>query len=67
MTVVCTVDQCPWKVTARAIGDSNIVHVHTFRNVHNHSLEDVSSSQPLIRSNSANLMFDDVIRSTPNY
>ncbi|RVW61547.1 hypothetical protein CK203_066201 [Vitis vinifera] len=25
MTVVCTVTKCPWKVTARAIGDSNIV------------------------------------------
>ncbi|KAL6310773.1 hypothetical protein AAG906_007416 [Vitis piasezkii] len=67
MTIVCTVAQCPWKVTARAIGDSKIVQVHTFRNVHNHSLEDVSSSQPLVRSNRASLVIDDVIRSTPNY
>ncbi|RVW69317.1 hypothetical protein CK203_062749 [Vitis vinifera] len=67
MTVVCTITQCPWKVIARAIGDSKIVQVHTFRNVHNHSLEDVSSSQPLIRSNRASLVIDDVIRSTPNY
>ena len=67
MTVVCTITQCPWKVTAHAIGDSKIVQVHTFRNVHNHSLEDVSSSQPLIRSNRASLVIDDVIRSTPNY
>nr|CAN70985.1 hypothetical protein VITISV_040673 [Vitis vinifera] len=67
MTVVCTVDQCPWKVTTRAIGDSKIVQVHTFHNVHNHSLEDVSSSQPLIRSNRASLMIDDVISCTPNY
>ncbi|RVW62980.1 hypothetical protein CK203_059295 [Vitis vinifera] len=67
MTVVCTITQCPWKVTARAIGDSKIVQVHTFRNGHNHSLEDVSSSQPLIRSNHASLVIDDVIRSTLNY
>ena len=25
MTVVCTITQCPWKVTAREIGDSKIV------------------------------------------
>ncbi|KAL6322753.1 hypothetical protein AAG906_018634 [Vitis piasezkii] len=25
MTVVCTIEDCPWKITARAIGDSNIV------------------------------------------
>ena len=67
MTVVCTVDQCPWKVTARAIGDSKIIQVHTLCNVHNHSLEDVSSSQPLVKSNRASLVIDDVIRSTPNY
>ncbi|RVW78636.1 hypothetical protein CK203_046747 [Vitis vinifera] len=47
MTVVCTIEDCPWKITARAIGDSNIVQVHTFRNVHNHCLEDVALSQPL--------------------
>ncbi|XP_034674228.1 uncharacterized protein LOC117905411 [Vitis riparia] len=67
MTVVCTVAQCPWKVTARAIGDSNIVQVHTFHNHHNHSLEDVAACQPLVRSNRASLLIDDVIRSTPNY
>eukprot|EP00261_Vitis_vinifera_P038379 XP_019079622.1 PREDICTED: uncharacterized protein LOC109121562 [Vitis vinifera] len=67
MTVVCTVTQCPWKVTARAIGDSNIIQVHTFHNHHNHSLEDVAACQPLVRSNRASLLIDDVIRSTPNY
>ncbi|XP_010659540.3 uncharacterized protein LOC104881341 [Vitis vinifera] len=67
MTVVCTVTQCPWKVTARPIGDSNIVQVHTFHNHHNHSLEDVVACQPLVRSNRASLLIDDVIRSTPNY
>ena len=64
MTVVCTVAQCPWKVITRAIRDSKIVQVHTFCNVHNHSLEDVSSSQPLVKSNRASLVIDDIIRST---
>ncbi|RVW94875.1 hypothetical protein CK203_034615 [Vitis vinifera] len=67
MTIVCTVTKCPWKVTARAIGDLNIVQVHTFHNHHNHSLEDVVVCQPLVRSNRASLLIDDVIRSTPDY
>ncbi|XP_059591763.1 uncharacterized protein LOC100245246 isoform X1 [Vitis vinifera] len=67
MTVVCTVNECPWKVTARAIGESNIIQVHTFQNRHNHSLEDVAACQPLVRSNRASLLIDDVIRSTPDY
>ena len=67
MTIVCTVDECPWKVTTHAIGDSNIFQVHIFRNLHNHSLEDVASSQPLVRSNRASLLIDDVIWSTPDY
>ena len=67
MTVVCTIEDCPWKITACAIGDSNIVQVHTFRNVHNHCLEDVVLSQPLVRSTRASLVIDDVIRSTPEY
>ncbi|RVX02316.1 hypothetical protein CK203_028452 [Vitis vinifera] len=67
MTVVCTIEDCPWKIIARAIGDSNIVQVHTFRNVHNHCLEDVALSQPLVRSTRASLVIDDVIRSTPEY
>ncbi|KAL6328730.1 hypothetical protein AAG906_003416 [Vitis piasezkii] len=67
MTVVCTVTKCPWKVTARAIGDSSIVQVHTFHNHHNHSLEDVAACQSLVRSNWASLLIDDVIQSTPDY
>ena len=61
MTVVSTIEDCPWKITARVIGDSNIVQVHTFRNVHNHCLEDVALSQPLVRSTRASLVIDDVI------
>ena len=67
MTVVCTIKDCLWKITARAIGDSNIVQVHTFRNVHNHCLGDVALSQPLVRSTCAFLVMDDVVRSTPEY
>lgn len=67
MSIICKVEKCPWKITCRAIGASSVVRVHTFRNVHSHSLEDVASSQPLVRTNRASLIIDKVIRSTPNY
>ena len=67
MTEVCTIDECPWKVTTCALRGFKIIQVHTFRNVHNHSLEDVTSSQPLMRSKHASLVIDNVKRSSPNY
>ena len=67
MTIVYPIEDCPWKITTCAIGDSNIVQVHTFRNVHNHCLEDVALSQPLVRSTRASFVIDDVIQSTPEY
>ncbi|RVW68675.1 hypothetical protein CK203_063414 [Vitis vinifera] len=42
------------------LGDSNIVQVHTFQNVHNHCLEDVALSRPLVRSTRASLVIDDL-------
>lgn len=67
MTLVCIIQDCLWKITNRAIGDSNIVQVHTFRNVHNHCLENVALSQPLVRPTHASLDIDDIIWSTPEY
>ena len=67
MTVLCTVVECPWKITCRVIGSSNVVQVHTFRNFHNHSLKDVASYQPLVRLTRTSLVIDNVIRSTPEY
>ncbi|RVW56480.1 hypothetical protein CK203_072488 [Vitis vinifera] len=54
-------------IAARAVGDLNIIQVHTFHNHHNHSLEDVGACQPLVRPNQSSLLIDDVIRSTPDY
>ena len=67
MSLVCTIDNYPWKITCRALGAANVVQVHTFENTHNHSLDDVSSSQPMIRANRASMVIDDVIRLTPEY
>ncbi|RVX19034.1 hypothetical protein CK203_007171 [Vitis vinifera] len=62
-----TVQLQPSRFEHSIVGDSNIVQAHTFRNVHNHCLEDVVLSQPLVRSTRASLVIDDVIRSTPKY
>ena len=67
MSLVCTIDNCPWKITCQALGVVNVVQVHIFENTHNHSLDDVTSSQPTIRANRASMVIDDVIRSTPEY
>ena len=67
MSLVCTIDNCPWKITCYALGIVNVVQVHTFENTHNHSLDDVASSQLTIRANRASMVIDDVIRSTPEY
>ena len=51
MTAICVVEGCHWKVTAHVVGRTKIVQVYTFRNEHNHSLEDVSIFEPAIRCN----------------
>ena len=67
MSLVCTIDNCPWKITCCSLGATNVVQVHTFENTHNHSLDDVASSQPTIRANRASMVIDDVIRLTSEY
>ena len=41
--------------------------MHTFRNEHRHTMEDVVTSQPIVRSNRAAVVIDEVIRFTPEY
>ena len=67
MTMLCTVAECPWKITCHAIGSSNVVQAHTFWNFHNHSLENVACYQPLVRSTRTSLVIDNVIWSTLEY
>ena len=64
MSVICTINGCPWKITCRAIGALDVVQVNTFINHHNHSIDDVVANQPLVRSTRADVVIDDVIRST---
>ena len=51
MTIICTVNDCPWKITCRVVGASHLVQVHSFVNEHRHTVDDVVSSQPLVRCN----------------
>ena len=55
---------CPCKVTCRAVGPLDVVQV---RNKHSHTIDDVVASQPVVRSNRAAVVIDEVIRSTPEY
>ena len=51
MIVICMINDCPWKITCRAVGASQLVQVHMFVNKHRHTVDDVVSSQPLVRCN----------------
>ena len=67
MTVICTVNDCPWKITYRAVGALYLVQVHTFVNEHRHIVDDLVSTQPLVRCNQASKVIDDIIRCIPEY
>ena len=49
------------------MGASHLVQVHTFVNKHRHTVDDVVSSQSLVRCNRASKVIDDVIRCTLEY
>ena len=51
MTVIYMVNDCSWKITCRAMGVSHVVQVHTFVNEPRHTVDDLVSSQPLVRCN----------------
>ena len=57
----------PWKIICHAIGASDVVQVHTFRNEHSHTVDDVVASQPVVRCNRATVVIDEVIQSTLEY
>ena len=60
MTVICTVNYYPWKITCCVVGVSNVVQVHTFMNEYRHTVDDVVASIPLVRCNRLKVI-DDVI------
>ena len=49
MTIVCTLNESPWKITCHVIGASYVVQVHTFVNEHKHTVDDIVSVTPQTR------------------
>ena len=65
-SVVCNVDGCPWKVTTndiREIMDQGF----SFRNMHNHSVDNVTFHKLVISTKHGGALVDDVIKGTPDY
>ena len=44
MTVICTINDFPWKIICCAVSVSHVVQVHTFVNEHRHTVDDLVSS-----------------------
>ena len=67
MSVKCSIDDCPWKITAHAIAGNEILRVHTFRINHSHIVQDQCSSKVKVSSKRGAVIVGDVFKTTPNY
>ncbi|XP_059626251.1 uncharacterized protein LOC132269179 [Cornus florida] len=65
--IKCKVDNCPWKLTAGCEGESDTVRVKRFKNVHTHTVQDVSYFKPVVRSKDLGRIVMNKIRETPSY
>ena len=67
MSVKCSIELCPWKITAHAVAGNEILRVHTFRDNHNHIAQDQCSSKLKVSSKRGAVIVGDVFRITPDY
>ncbi|KAL6311724.1 hypothetical protein AAG906_024613 [Vitis piasezkii] len=67
MSVKCSVDGCPWKITAHAVEGNVILRVHTYQVNHNHIAQDECSSKVKVSSKRGAVVVEDVFRTTPDY
>ncbi|KAF7127050.1 hypothetical protein RHSIM_Rhsim11G0055700 [Rhododendron simsii] len=65
--LVCKVSGCPWKLTAKCEGSSDLVRVIMFRNDHLHNAEDASNYKLTFRSKQVGLLFKNQIVEKPEY
>ncbi|KAF7132231.1 hypothetical protein RHSIM_Rhsim09G0072900 [Rhododendron simsii] len=65
--LVCVVDGCPWKLTARAQGKSQLIRVIKMNNEHCHTAQDNSNFKPRIRAKEMGMIFMDKIAGQPNF
>ena len=47
-TIICKFEPYPWKIITRTMGTTPMVQVHTFTNIHNHSVDDASLGYPVV-------------------
>ena len=65
--MVCNINTCPWKVTTHAVGGTQIVQVHTFKNMHNHCVDNATFEKPIVRAKCKSALVDDVIKAILDY
>ncbi|WJZ82781.1 hypothetical protein VitviT2T_002509 [Vitis vinifera] len=67
MSVKCSVEDCPWKITAHAVEGNEILRVYTYQVNHNHIAQDECSSKVRVSSKRGVVVVEDVFRTTPEY
>ncbi|KAL6347439.1 hypothetical protein AAG906_025154 [Vitis piasezkii] len=67
MSVKCSVEGCPWKITAHAVEGNVILRVHIYQVNHNHIAQDECSSKVKVSSKRGAVVVEDVFRTTPDY
>ncbi|KAF7145790.1 hypothetical protein RHSIM_Rhsim04G0123600 [Rhododendron simsii] len=61
------VDGCPWKLTARAQGKSELIRVIKMKNEHCHTAQDNTNFKLRIRAKEMGMIFMDKIAGQPNF
>ena len=67
MSVKCSIDDCPWKITTHDVVGNDTLRVHTYRVNHNHIAQDECSSKVKVNSKRGVVLVEDVFRTTPDY
>ncbi|XP_034678805.1 uncharacterized protein LOC117909016 [Vitis riparia] len=67
MSVKCSVEGCPWNITAHAVEGNEILRVYTYQVNHNHIAQDECSSKVRVSSKRGVVVVEDVFRTTLEY
>ncbi|KAL6348604.1 hypothetical protein AAG906_016124 [Vitis piasezkii] len=62
MSIKCSVEGCPWKITSHAVEENEILHVHTYQVNHNHIAQDKCLSKVRFSSKRDIVVVEDVLR-----
>ena len=67
MSVKCSVEGCPWKITAHVVERNVILRGHTYQVNHNHITQDECSSEVKVSSKRGTNVVEYVFRTTLDY